>query len=74
MSVKRVGILRGGPLPRRNELWPREGGTGNDYYSSLEKGGEIISHIFENLGEKYKTFDILVDNVLSELIWGRIIL
>ena len=28
---------------------------------SLQKGGEIISHIFENLGEKYKTFDILVD-------------
>jgi D-alanine-D-alanine ligase-like ATP-grasp enzyme len=46
-KIKRVGILRGG-------VWKH-------YASSLQKGGEIISCIFENLGDKYKTFDILVD-------------
>jgi len=46
-TKKRVGILRGG--------------TGENYISSLEKGGEIISHIFENLSHKYRVFDILVD-------------
>ena len=45
--MKRVGILRGG--------------MGEYYQSSLQKGGEIISHIFENLGNKYKVFDILID-------------
>lgn len=47
MSIKRVGILRGG--------------MGENYTSSLRHGGDIILHINENLGEKYKTFDILID-------------
>lgn len=47
MLIKRVGILRGG--------------TGEDYASSLRRGGDIIFHIQENLGDKYKTFDILID-------------
>jgi len=47
MSQIRVGILRGG--------------AGESYRSSLQKGGEIISYILENLGDKYKTSDILVD-------------
>jgi len=47
MSQKRVGILRGG--------------TGEHYKSSLKKGGEIISHISENLSDKYKVIDILID-------------
>jgi D-alanine-D-alanine ligase-like ATP-grasp enzyme len=45
--IKRVGILRGG--------------KGKHYTSSLKKGGEIISHIFENLAHKYKVVDILID-------------
>ena len=45
--MKRVGILRGG--------------TGDHYVSSLDKGGDILSHIFENLSDKYKTVDILID-------------
>jgi D-alanine-D-alanine ligase-like ATP-grasp enzyme len=45
--IKRVGILRGG--------------KGKHYASSLKKGGEIISHIFENLAHKYKIVDILID-------------
>ncbi|MBI2631160.1 hypothetical protein HYW73_03040 [Candidatus Nomurabacteria bacterium] len=44
---KRIGILRGG--------------TGENYNHSLKKGGEIISYLFENLGEKYKPLDILID-------------
>lgn len=44
---KRIGILRGG--------------TGANYHQSLRRGGEIISHISENLGDKYETLDILVD-------------
>jgi D-alanine-D-alanine ligase-like ATP-grasp enzyme len=48
----RVGILRGG--------------TGSNYYSSLQKGGEIIFHISENLADKYKVFDIFVD---KDYIW-----
>lgn len=45
--IKRVGILRGG---------------GDEHYeSSLKKGGEIILHILENLSDKWKAFDILVD-------------
>lgn len=46
-TKKRIGILRGG--------------EGKHYTSSLQKGGEIISHIFENLSDKYKTSDILID-------------
>ena len=49
---KRVGILRGG--------------AGEYYEPSLQKGGEIITHIFENLPHKYKIFDILID---KEGIW-----
>src|SRR3989338_498896 len=45
--MKRVGILRGG--------------TGKNYKSSLKEGGNIIAYILENLGDKYKTSDILVD-------------
>jgi D-alanine-D-alanine ligase-like ATP-grasp enzyme len=46
-KIKRIGVLRGG--------------AGKHYASSLQKGGEIISQIFENLGDKYKVLDILVD-------------
>ncbi len=46
-AKKRVGILRGG--------------TGGYYFSSLSRGGDIISHILENLSDKYKVFDILID-------------
>ena len=52
MEKKRVGILRGG--------------MGNQYTSSIRKGGDIISHIFENLSEKYKVVDILID---KEGVW-----
>ena len=45
--MKRVGIIRGG--------------DGKHYASSLKKGGDIISHIFENLSHKYKIVDILID-------------
>ncbi|HEV7702475.1 MAG TPA: hypothetical protein VGO63_03500 [Candidatus Paceibacterota bacterium] len=51
-TIKRIGILRGG--------------TGNDYTSSLRHGGDIISLITENLSDKYKTFDILID---KEGVW-----
>jgi D-alanine-D-alanine ligase len=51
-KLKRVGVLRGG--------------AGKHYASSLQKGGEVISCIFENLGDKYKTFDILVD---KDYVW-----
>lgn len=44
---KRIGILRGG--------------AGEHYASSLKKGGDIISHITENLADKYKPVDILID-------------
>ncbi|MFA5791477.1 MAG: hypothetical protein WC884_00350 [Candidatus Paceibacterota bacterium] len=47
IKKKRIGILRGG--------------TGDNYHSSLQKGGEIISYILENLSDKYKVIDILVD-------------
>ena len=46
-TKKRVGILRGG--------------AGKHYKTSLQKGGEIIAHISEKLGEKYKPVDILID-------------
>jgi len=51
-TKKRVGILRGG--------------AGEHYASSLRKGGEIISHIFENLSGKWTPVDILID---KEGIW-----
>ncbi len=51
-TKKRVGILRGG--------------AGKHYKFSLQKGGEIISHITDNLGNKYQVFDILVD---KDHIW-----
>ena len=50
--MKKVGILRGG--------------AGEHYASSLKKGGEIISHIFENLSGKWTPVDILID---KEGIW-----
>jgi len=51
-TKKRVGIIRGG--------------EGEYYDFSLQKGGEIISHIFENLSDKYKPVDILIDR---EGVW-----
>lgn len=51
-TKKRVGILRGG--------------AGKHYTASLAKGGEIISHILENLSHKYKVVDILID---KDYIW-----
>lgn len=45
--MKRVGILRGG--------------TGEHYAHSLKRGGDIILHIHENLADKYKPVDILID-------------
>ncbi len=47
MSQIRVGILRGG--------------EGEHYESSVSKGAELASHIFENLYPKYKPVDIFVD-------------
>ncbi|HPS21759.1 MAG TPA: hypothetical protein PLO44_03070 [Candidatus Paceibacterota bacterium] len=43
---KRVGILRGGE---------------HDYENSLAKGGELILHITEKLGDKWQVFDIFID-------------
>jgi len=51
-SKKRIGILRGG--------------TGHHYKSSLEDGADMFSCIFENLADKYKPVDILVD---KDYIW-----
>src|SRR3989344_819723 len=42
------------------------GGAGEHYHSSLKKGGELISHIVENLSDKYKVLDILID---KDYIW-----
>lgn len=48
----RVGILRGGD---------------REYYiPSLVRGGDIISYITENLSDKYKTLDILID---KDYVW-----
>ncbi len=47
MEKRRVGILRGG--------------TGENYDSSLLEGGNLIAHIFDNLNDKWKPVDILVD-------------
>ncbi len=46
-TKKRVGVLRGG--------------DGDHYDTSLRQGGEVISHIHENLGSNWKVFDILID-------------
>lgn len=43
----KVGILRGG--------------TGDHHIISVRRGGDLISHIFENLSDKYKTVDIFID-------------
>src|SRR3989344_2105473 len=45
--MKKVGILRGGSV--------------DSYESSLFNGGEVISYILENLGDKYTPVDILID-------------
>jgi len=37
------------------------GGTGEHYHSSLQKGGDIISHVMEKLSHKYAPVDILID-------------
>lgn len=47
MDKKIVGILRGGE-------W-------ENYEKSLNDGGKLISHIFENLSHKWKPVDILID-------------
>ena len=44
---KVVGVLRGG--------------TFENYEKSLFEGGKIISHIFENLSDKWKPIDVLID-------------
>ncbi len=54
MIQKRIGILRGG--------------AGNKYTDSLNRGGDIILHIFENLKDRYKPVDILVD---KDYIWHQ---
>src|SRR3989344_1705886 len=59
--MKVVGILRGGPSPRQSGLRPREGGTDDNYYSSIKEGGKIIAHIFENLKGHFRPLDMLVD-------------
>ncbi len=46
-TIKRVGILRGG--------------NGNNYHASLKHGGDIILQIQENLSDKYKPVDVLID-------------
>jgi len=51
-KIKRVGVLRGG--------------AGKHYGPSLKKGGEIITYIFDNLNDKYKIVDILID---KDYIW-----
>jgi D-alanine-D-alanine ligase-like ATP-grasp enzyme len=44
--MKKVGVLRGGK---------------HDYENSIQKGGEIISHVFDKLSDKYKVLDIFID-------------
>jgi len=46
MNIKRVGIIRGGAL---------------DYESSFKRGSEIILHILDNLSDKYRPVDMLID-------------
>jgi len=50
--MKRIGILRGG--------------TGENYGASLRQGGELILYLNENLADKYKPVDILID---QDYIW-----
>lgn len=50
-NMKKVGVLRGGKY---------------DYENSIQKGGEIISHVFDKLSDKYKVLDIFVD---KDNIW-----
>src|ERR1051326_3747732 len=57
VAKKRVGVLRGG--------------AGENYNASLRRGGEIISHISENLADKYKVVDILIDGEGNWHINGR---
>ena len=45
--MRRIGILRGG--------------IGDEYESSLREGADIIAHIHQNLSDKYKPVDILID-------------
>jgi D-alanine-D-alanine ligase-like ATP-grasp enzyme len=45
--MKRVGILRGG--------------KGENYHKSIRQGGDLIVCITENLKDKYKPIDILID-------------
>ncbi|MCX6751673.1 MAG: hypothetical protein NT161_02825 [Candidatus Nomurabacteria bacterium] len=47
MEIKRVGIIRGG--------------VGDRHAISVRRGGDLISHIFENLSDKYKVIDIFID-------------
>ncbi len=47
MNIKRVGILRGG--------------NKEHYENSLQKGGELILYIYENLSDRWKPVDVLVD-------------
>lgn len=44
---KRIGIVRGG--------------TGEHFQSSLLKSKNVISYIFDNLSDKYKIVDVLID-------------
>jgi len=44
---KRIGVLRGG--------------TDEGYENSLREGGDFIAYVLENLGDKHKPVDILVD-------------
>ena len=48
----KVGVLRGG--------------TGEDYFDSLEKGGQVISYIQEHFTNSFQPVDILIDR---EGIW-----
>ena len=52
MAKKKVGILRGG--------------NKENYADSLRVGGELILHIHENLSDKWKPVDILID---TEGVW-----
>lgn len=51
-NKKRLGVLRGG--------------TGKNYEASLIKGGDVILHVFDNLSDKYKIIDVLID---KEGLW-----
>ena len=47
MSKKKIGIVRGG--------------TGEHYEKSLQKGGDLISYILENLYPKWTPVDVFID-------------